>query len=172
MLRGEKIVLRPLKKSDYKKTLNWRNDSEITGLVMSHPFPITEELEQGWYDRILTDMSNKSVYFGIDDKDGNFIGMVFLSDINFINGTCKFHIILGPKEAQGKGYGRDALNLINDYVFKTLNLQKITLEVVESNSKAIKLYESIGFKIEGKLERQFFYSGKYDSVIIMSLFRN
>ena len=34
MLKGEKVVLRPLSVDDYKKTLIWRNDPEIKRMML------------------------------------------------------------------------------------------------------------------------------------------
>lgn len=172
MLFGEKIYLRPLEKDDYKLTIKWRNDMEITPLVISHPFPITEEMEKSWFENVITDISNKRIYFSICEKSNNEnIGMVFLSDINWINRTCYFHILIGDKSSRGKGYGKEVLEIIINYVFHTLNLRKITLQVVRNNKPAISLYEKKGFKIEGELKKQFFWNDRYYDVLIMSLFK-
>lgn len=171
MIKSDNITLRPLNRDDYKNTLQWRNDLELSGLAMSHPFPVTEELELEWYDNILKDKSNKTIYFGIDNNDSNMIGLVYLSDIDWLHRTCRFHIIIGDRNSQGKGYGKEVLNLIKYYVFDILNFRKITLHVTESNAIAIKLYKSYGFIVEGKLERHHYFNGKYEAVFIMSLFK-
>ena len=48
MLNGNKIILRPMKSEDWEKTIQWRNDQNIKTLAMTHPFPVTEELEKKW----------------------------------------------------------------------------------------------------------------------------
>jgi len=45
------------------------------------------------------------------------------------------------------------------------------LEVFESNLKAIKLYEKIGFINEGVLQEEYFRNGSFQNVCRMSLFR-
>ncbi|MCF6296423.1 MAG: GNAT family N-acetyltransferase [Flavobacteriaceae bacterium] len=172
MIKGEKVVLRPLKKEDWKKSLIWRNDLELTSLVMSHAFPITENLEIEWYDNLLREKSNEKIYFAIDELNGNFIGIVYLTEINWIHGTCKFHILIGEKVDQGKGYGKEVLSLIQKYVFDILNLRKIILEVIETNTRAINLYKNFGFRVEGTLEKQFYFNKVFHSVLIMSLFKS
>lgn len=171
MIKGKKVTLRPIKKEDIEKTILWHNDIESYDLLMSHPFPVTVELEEKWIDNILNDINKSSVYFAIDDLQNQFIGIVFLSSINWIHGTCKFHINIGDKNNQGKGYGKDAIELIIDFAFNFLNLRKITLEVIETNKNAIELYKKIGFVQEGKLDKQFNYQNKELSVFILSIFK-
>ncbi|MBN2669268.1 MAG: GNAT family N-acetyltransferase [Bacteroidales bacterium] len=171
MIKGEKIQLRALKQSDFEKTIVWRNQPELTKLVLSHPFPITEALELDWYHSILNSKDNKSVYFGIDTIQGNLIGLVFLNNINWIHRTCWFHILIGDSSAQGKGYGKETMQLISNYAFNTLNLNKISLEVATYNLAAIKLYESTGFIKEGLLKQHYFVDGQFIDSIIMSKFK-
>ena len=171
MLKGQNVLLRPLKKEDWHKTIIWRNDPELTGLVMSHPFPITEEMEKEWYDNELTNKSNRAIYFAIEDaKSNNQIGITFLNNINWISGTVQFGLLIGENSARGKGFGRDVLELILGYAFHTLNLRKISLEVISINQVAIKLYEKIGFKVEGLLKSHCFFRDQYHDVLIMSKF--
>jgi len=59
-----------------------------------------------------------------------------------------------------------------DYAFNELNLQKISLEVLELNTGALKLYEKLGFKKEGFFENHFYSNGVYFNVLVMSLSRD
>ena len=173
MLIGKKVALRPLKIEDLKKTILWHNDLEIKELAMCHPFPVTEELEKEWLENILTSKDNRNIYFAIEElKNKNCIGITHLKNINWIHRYCYFGIIVGEKSEQGKGYGRETLSLIIEYAFHSLNLQKILLEVITKNKKAIKLYEDFGFKVEGQLKNQFFIKGQYHDTFIMSLLKN
>ena len=48
MLKGEKVILRPIRIEDREYTVKWRNDLFIKSSTMSHPFPVTDELEREW----------------------------------------------------------------------------------------------------------------------------
>jgi len=52
-----------------------------------------------------------------------------------------------------------------------LNLNKITLEVIETNHNALKLYRKIGFIEEGRLRKHYYSDGKYFDIIILSIFK-
>lgn len=169
MIQGNTIKLRPLRKEDYSKTLEWRNNLELSRMVQSHPFPISDELEIKWYETILTDTGNKSVYFAIENVNQDFIGLVFLNNINWIHRICWFHIIIGEAKARNKGVGYETMKLIIDYAFNTLNLRKIMLEVLIDNKAAIGLYKKVGFVKEGLLKDQYMYNGDVIDSLIMSI---
>jgi len=173
MIRGEKIFLRPLKYEDWEKTITWRNNLEFSSLIMSHPFPVTKELEKEWIKSIIEDKSNRSVHFGICLLDSEeLIGITKLFNISWISRTCYFGIFLGSKESRRKGIGKEAMQLIIDYAFNTLNLRKILLEVITNNQPAINLYKKMGFTKEGELRKQFYSNKEYKDLIIMALIKD
>lgn len=172
MIEGKRITLRPLKMSDWEKTIQWRNDSVIKRMAMMHPFPITEMVEKQWYEGILKSTSDKMVYFAITKKDDTPVGFIMLNKISHTHRNCTLGIVIGEKEVQGKGFGKEAMELILNYAFNTLNINKVTVEVVEINKNALALYKKLGFIKEGRLRQQFYAEGKYLDVVIMTKFRD
>ena len=171
MLKNDRITLRPLKKEDRQYTLKWRNDPEIKQASMMHPFPVTLELEDEWYEG-LSDRANKAVWFGIElNQDSSLIGFTFLNNISWTDRTCNLGIVIGEKNHQGAGIGREVMETLISYAFEKLNLRKIGLEVREDNKAALSLYEKLGFMTEGTLRDHHFSNGKYYDVLIMSLFK-
>ena len=171
MLEGKNITLRPLRMTDWKKTIQWRNNVTIKKMAMMHPFPITEMVEKKWYEDILKSTSDKTVYFTIIQKDDTPIGFVKLYNINYTHKNCALGIVIGESEEQSKGYGKEAMELIIEYAFNTLNLNKITVEVVENNYKALSLYERLGFIEEGRMKQQYYMGAEYLDILIMSIFK-
>jgi len=169
MLKGEKIVLRPLKESDWSKTISWRNDLMIKKLAMMHPFPITEMVEKQWYEKMLASTDPGVVYFTITDNEDQPVGFISLTRISYTHRNCYLGIVIGEPEARGRGYGYEAVTLISEYAFNKLNLRKITVEVVEINKSALALYEKLGFIEEGRMKKQFYSDGAFLDVFIMSL---
>lgn len=53
----------------------------------------------------------------------------------------------------GQGLGTEAMHLAIDYAFGPLGLHRLTVRVLEYNTRAIRAYQSCGFSIEGR-ERQ------------------
>lgn len=66
---------------------------------------------------------------------------------------------------EGKGIGKKFLAMIcSQLIFE--NIQHIFLEVRKSNFKAIRLYENLGFEIDG--ERKNYYHDNGETAILMS----
>ncbi len=51
MLKGEKVSLNPLKKSDIDLFLKWLNDPEITQYLNRY-LPLTREMEEDWFNNL------------------------------------------------------------------------------------------------------------------------
>jgi UDP-4-amino-4,6-dideoxy-N-acetyl-beta-L-altrosamine N-acetyltransferase len=168
---GKITRLRPLQKTDIEKSLKWRNDPVIRENLIGIRFPVTRELETAWYESALEDRSNKRVIFGIETKEENsLLGFVYLINIDWISRHTNFGILIGEKEYHGKGIGQEAMTILFRYAFDALNLRKICLEVASFNQPAIRLYQKIGFKEEGKLKQHVYLEGEYHDLIIMSIF--
>ena len=169
-IKGVKISLRPFKNNDFEETIHWRDDKKLRFVGLFHPFPVSNELEKDWCEEIVNDRSNKTVYFAIEENEENrMIGYFQLKNIDWISNTCEFSIIIGKESDRGKGYGKEALLLCLQYTFESLNLRKISLDVLVENKTAIALYEKIGFIKEGIRKKHVFYDGKYWDILLMAL---
>lgn len=75
------------------------------------------------------------------------------------------------KEYWGYGIGKNLLKESISWADSN-GLKKITLQVLETNDKAIKLYQKLGFEIEGILKKDKILSdGNYYNTIIMGRFK-
>lgn len=173
MLNGEKVILRPLRMEDLPKINTWRNDLDLIRLTQGIRFPKTVEMDAEWLDQVLHDKSNRSIFWGIDVREtGEFIGMVSLSNIGYISGTCEFGWMIGNIKHRGLGYGSEAEKLVNDYAFFVLNLRKITRRILTNNTVSVHILSSRGCAVEeGCLKRHVYFDGQYHDVVILSLFR-
>lgn len=171
MLQSENLILRPLKSTDLLLINIWRNDFQLNKLTLGIRFPKSLEMDEQWLNKALSDISNKNVYLAIDElQTSEFIGIVQLSNIDWISRTADFGVNIGNRTKVGKGYGNECIKLFFKYVFQNLNLRKINLKVVQFNDNAIRLYKNIGFQQEGLLKQEVFYENVYHDVIQMSLF--
>lgn len=102
-----------------------------------------------WYEKDL-EKSDGNFFFPIytlaDDK---LIGFMALFALEWAHGDSLFAIGIGEPEYRGKGYGSDALNVLQRYVFQELNLRRLGLIVFGFNERAIRAYEKVGFVREG-----------------------
>jgi RimJ/RimL family protein N-acetyltransferase len=169
---GKKCRLRPLQRTDLARSIEWRNDATTRDAVLGYKFPVTEKMEEGWYDRILADTGGHRASFAVEDAaDGMHVGFVHLSDIDWSSRSAHFGVVIGDRERQNRGIGSEATELAMIYGFETLNLDRIELRVVEGNRRARDIYARLGFVEEGRLRRAAFVNGKPVDVMIMGLLR-
>jgi RimJ/RimL family protein N-acetyltransferase len=172
VLSGEAAVLRPLRAADRVLSVRWRNDPEIRDGILGYRFPVTAEMEADWVNSVLKDQSRTRVILAIEDKsDGAFVGFVYLNNIDWFARNAEFGILIGERSRHGKGLAREALALVVDYAFKTLNLQRLYLRVVAFNKRALRLYRGFGFVQEGIQRQHAFARGRYHDVVLMGLLR-
>lgn len=168
-LAGKKINLRPISKSDAGKLFRWVNDAEVTQYLSVY-LPMHENEEMEWVENLSKRKSN-DIVLGIETIDGVLVGTVGLHEISWKDRTSTIGISIGEKNYWGKGCGTEAIKLIIDYAFKTLNLRKVCLSVLSHNWRAIRCYKGCGFKLEGCRKNQIFKNGKYVDEMLMAVFR-
>lgn len=74
-------------------------------------------------------------------------------------------------EFQGQGIARRLMDAILDIADNWLGLTRVGLYVVADNERAIELYKSVGFEVEGRLCADTFRHGGYVDVLVMSRLR-
>ncbi len=105
------------------------------------------------------------------DKD-DLIGFVALHSIEWNNHSGLLAIGIGESQNRNKGYGTDALKIILRYAFHELNLNRVGLDVIEYNTRAIRAYEKAGFRHEGKMRAAVNRDGKFYDRLIMGILRS
>lgn len=169
-LKGKNVSLVPLNISHLEKIHYWHTNPNLFLLTLGIRFPISMELDRQWLESILSDKSNRNVYYAICKNDSDeIIGVISLNKIDWISRSCYFGIILGEENARGKGLGKESMDLLFQYAFGVLNIRKISLEVVNYNP-AKNLYEKFGFKEEGRLKEHIYLNKMYYDLIIYSIF--
>lgn len=106
----------------------------------------------------------------VAEEDGEVIGWCDIVPGEPIAGTR--HVgTLGMgilKEHRGQGIGRRLMETTIEAARK-LGIEKIELTVYASNRNALRLYESLGFGVEGTKRKGRFVDGVYDDIVLMAL---
>ncbi len=172
MLTGEKITLRPIRMEDWEQTVKWRNDLFIRASTVSHPFPVTDEMEKEWYENNLRSKNNSFLPFTVVSKDDAIVlGYFSLNNINWISRNGFVSGAIGDHGNMGKGMGREAVSLLLDYAFNYLNMNKISA-YVKTDHPALKTWLELGAIQEGVLVRHFFSEGKFSDLAFISWFNS
>jgi RimJ/RimL family protein N-acetyltransferase len=179
MIVGNCVRFRAVERGDLPAFVKWLNDPEVQqGIMIHHPFSQAEE--ENWYEGMIKNPIDEHV-MGIearehDTEDGEerwkLIGSLAFNQIEWRNRAAEFGIMIGDKDYWNRGYGTEAVRLLVNHGFSTLNLNRIFLRVFENNPRAIRAYEKAGFVHEGRLRQAEFRDGKYIDVLIMSILKD
>jgi len=169
MLRGNKVYLRPFEEDDIKNTVKWLNSIEL-GALIDRVIPSTMHEREEWFHAISRDKT--AVTFAIAlAKNDHHIGNCGLMNIDNRSRRAQFWIYLADGYT-GHGFGNEAMKLILDYAFQSLNLNRIYLYVVSTNIHALQFYQKIGFKIEGTFREHVYLKGRYEDAIWLGILKN
>ena len=171
-LHGDKIYLRPLERADLnERYLGWLNDAEVTRYLETGSFPTTMQDLEKFYQGV-TGSRTEVIFAIVDRKSHRHIGNAKLGPINWVHRHALFGIMIGEKDFWGKGIGEEVTRLMVEYGFLRLNLNRIGLAVFAEHESAVRCYQAVGFKIEGKFREEMFSDGVYKDRLWMGLLRS
>jgi RimJ/RimL family protein N-acetyltransferase len=70
---------------------------------------------------------------------------------------------------QNKGYGTEAINWVLEWGFQMAGLHRIGIETFSYNEGALRLYQKIGFALEGRSRESLWYNGKWHDYVSFSM---
>lgn len=110
--------------------------------------------------------TNKYIFAVRGAESDALIGIAGFDDILWTNRVATLFIGIGDPRNTGRGLGKEALQLLLDFGFYELNLDRIQLYVIAYNEAAINLYEGLGFIKEGTLRKFILRDGdRYDLLV-------
>ena len=168
-LKGRKVNLRPVSKSDLLQITRWINDPEVRFYLNAY-LPQTEQDEEAWLEGLSKKKSSDIVLL-IETVEGLPIGLMGIHQINWRDRVATTGALIGEKECWGKGYGSEAKKLLLNYTFNVLNLRKICSSVIFYNKRSLRYSLRCGYKEEGVLKQHIFRDGQYWDMIQLAIFR-
>lgn len=127
ILKGKKIILRPLSMKDAAQLTKWMQDREIARLVRGQKKKLNLKEVKKWIRGLPKDKESK--HFAIETLDGIHIGSIGFKFLDLRNKNGEIGITIGDKRFWNKGCGTDATKTFMEYGFKKLKLHRIDLAV-------------------------------------------
>lgn len=170
---GERVEICALSPEDATVLYQQSRDSDeenFAGMGAAGPAVyLNNERQLSWKNNYFT--PGEKLIFGIKKKQGALIGTAAFINIDNSNRNLMVGISIYQNENRGKGYGREAMQLLTDFAFLELNMHRVYLGAFSFNGPAAKLYERIGYKIEG-INKDFLYrNGRYYDEICFGLLK-
>ena len=169
MLKGEKVLLRPMKQEDVARQHEFFQDAELHVLDCDYPRVSPIEVTQAFYES-RTKFDDNTAPFAIE-ADGKYIGYCTLMHVRNRNRSAELGIMIGDRDYWGRGYGREVIRLLLDYGFRYLGLHRIEAFPNEKNLRSIRCLQSCGFLEEGRARKALWLQGEYVDVVQMSILR-
>lgn len=172
MLKGEKVILRPMKREYLEKYGEYLNDPELLLLSSDEaPMPMEHERLVKQFERHIAQPRADMVWFGIEVQGGRFVGQCLLHHFDQAARTCELGITIGDRDHWNQKYGRDAVSLLTRYAFRLLNMRKVWLTTNGTNVRAQRSFAASGFVEEARLRDHIWLGGRYDDLVYMAAFR-
>lgn len=168
LLIGDKVRLTALTRDDLPTFARWLGSMELRRLLSpGRVIPFNMDDEKAWYDSITRPEDRPFAIRTLEDD--RLLGSCGIHDINWQSRHGIVGIMIGERDAWGKGYGSDALNVLLRYCFNELNLNRVALQVFSYNTRARRAYEKLGFVHEGTLREAILRDGVYHDILLMAI---
>ncbi|MBZ9709913.1 GNAT family N-acetyltransferase [Mesorhizobium sp. ESP7-2] len=140
------VVLRLVEERDLRTILDWRNRDEAR-VWFKNSDKIDLAAHIAWYNSYLRKQND---LFFLVQADGQPVGQCAIYDIDKDAKRAEVGRFLVAPEMAGKGYIRRSCAEIVRFGTQFLRLSYLFLDVMEQNTKAIRLYTRQGFLEEGR----------------------
>lgn len=161
-LRGEHVLLRPVEERDHPDILRWQNDPEVWWWM---DYERTFTLED------VHESEARAVVEGhpfLIEAGGRPIGRIGLNAFSARDETCSLYVFVGEADARGRGLGSDAIVTLLGWGFDSFGLYLVQLWGLSTNARAMRSYETLGFRVDGTLRERSRKSdgNRYDRTVL------
>jgi aminoglycoside 6'-N-acetyltransferase len=174
MIKGLRIILRPIEENDWPIIEEWgRNREALWGPFQRFQMDNVPMLRMVYQQTGL--LKRDSGFLLIEtSEDHQVIGFVRYTLIPFPDGDLPHPEIgfgIPVASVHGKGYAREAVKLLVDYLFSGYPSERISAFTDDENIPAQKVMEGVGFRREGTLRRAMFRDGQWHDMAIFGVIR-
>ncbi|MDD5071652.1 MAG: GNAT family protein [Patescibacteria group bacterium] len=170
ILKGKKVILRPIKVGEAEDFLRWFKDLEVTRFLKIEGKNLNLKKEKSIIKNFRRE--KKKIVWSIYTEEGAHIGSTGLHDLDLKrNKKATWGIVIGEKSYWNQGYGTDTLKTVLKFCFTKLKLNRVELSVYPPNIAGFKCYIKCGFKEEGKKRKSIMKRGKYLDEIVMGILK-
>lgn len=166
----KQFFMRPMNGDDLATLALWFEQiCDLTLFDSQSTLPVNEKiLQKDWEREISGGQPRNCYWFGIDDQEGELVGLAGIDSISYINGDCVLPIIL-TRKVRHQGLGLQIAAMLIDMAFDELRLHRITTYFRSDNEASRKLVTSLGFAEEGRLRQARFSAGRYHDQVVVGL---
>jgi RimJ/RimL family protein N-acetyltransferase len=157
-LTGDRLVLRSIVPEDATESyLGWLNDPEVLRFRGPKAFPSSMADLRRYLDSA---PDRGDLHLAVCERVGErHIGNVSLNNILWVHRSAELSIMLGARDAWGKGYGGEAMALLADHAFRSMGLNRVWAE--SPNPAFNAAVRRLGWTHEGTKREAFLLDGRF-----------
>ncbi len=160
ILRGERLVLRPLTEADWPTLLRWNNDPEV--LYYAEGDDVTSRSLED-VQSIYRSVSQTAFCFmaELDAGSGSTpIGEGWLQRMNYERILRRFpgldcrriDLTIGEKALWGQGLGTEMIRLLTRFAFEQENVDRVVVcNIADYNPRSLKAFLKVGYEVDARL---------------------
>ena len=173
-LAGKNIKLRAVEPADLDILYEWENDPD-NWTVSNTIAPFSRHVLQKYIEGAQQDIYEaRQLRLMIDrlESDKNeeeTLGIIDLFDFDPKHRRAGVGILIARKEDRMKGIASEALGILIEYAFGSLQLHQLYCNVSEDNPASLKLFEKSGFQRIGKKRDWIRMENEWIDVLLMQL---
>lgn len=163
-LEGRFVDLRPLVQGDAALTFGWRSGERARLLNQGAG---TVEDQEAW----IRARPENEYNFIIARKDGHPVGMLSLVGIDPVNRRAEpGRFLIGDEVAvRGIPAAVEAMKLLYQFAFDTLDLVRVYGTVIGGNPRMAKWQRYLGMTEEGRMRSHLFIDGRFQDALMFGL---
>ncbi len=172
VLQGYALRLRPPETPELPTLFDWYNDPEIVAPFDRYTLDSFESFKQalGEADGDLRSLAPRFVIERIEDHRP--LGFVGHYRPHPVLETVDVWYVLGVREERRKGYGKEAVGLLVDYLFHAADLTRVGATCDVENQPSMRLLEGLHFRREGTMRSALFHHGAWHDVALYGVTRS
>lgn len=165
----ERLQLRCLDAGDCgDQYLAWMADPGVQRFLESRGSSHTADSLQAYVARL--NASGDSLLLGMFERHGHrHIGNIKLGSIDRRHERASLGLMIGDRDAWGRGFGTEAVRAVCSYAISALGLKKIVAGIYDGNAASQRLFEQAGFQEDARLSRHAVFEGRRIDVLQMAL---
>lgn len=159
-IEGKNICFIPQNSDNINLYVKWLNNPIVRKYARDIIPSRVEDIKR-WFEPRERWMPDVIAFEIWHKKDKRSIGQVGLGWIDWINGWANAFIRIGEPDYWGKDIASEATELLIEYSFNELNLNKLHGGICVENIGSWSVAEKMGFEFEGIREDEFYVDGKH-----------
>ncbi|HMN76178.1 MAG TPA: GNAT family protein [Burkholderiaceae bacterium] len=169
MIRGERVAIRTVRRTDLDALYLLVNDSALKGEHLAPPLRSETAFRKDFDETGL--FGSERGCFLVTDLDDRLLGDIAYFKVNYMDGFEIGYQSFDPA-SRGSGLMTEALRLVVRYLFEHHKINRLQIATGPGNEASKRLALKCGFRLEGTLRGFVLHRGHPADVLIYALLRD